>query len=347
MNPLSKLKNLYTLAADVKQPKIFSFHDCLPDVFSKYLELLIYRRYRVLDLSEATDRMRGEGSFKKEVVLTFDDGRRNGWTIIFPLLKKYKIKASFFIIPSRIKDSEEYYPNLEDYWNGRVSWENLYVSHRRQPHLTWKELGIMQESGLVDVFSHSLRHEVTSVSPTIIDFQHPGVYEMPVYFDEWFKAGEALFEMIWGAPIYERVWAPLASNVYMPNPKVDIFMNEFVRQNGGFLFFKKKNWRKSLLDYFSQHKRDFDPGHFKRIENKEEASVSMLESKETIEKRLHNSCLFFSLPLYQDFPGMMKMAQASGYHAVLAGPSSVCHENSKVFLFKKFPSFWIKFLTYF
>ena len=114
-----------------------------------------------------------------------------------------------------------------------------------------------------------------------------------------------------------------------------------------YLFFKKKNWRKALLDHFTQHKRDFDAGHFKRIENKEEASVSMLESKETIEKRLHNSCLFFSLPLYQDFPGMMKMAQASGYHAVLAGPSSVCHENSKVFLFKKFPSFWIKFLTYF
>ena len=65
MNSLRKLKNLYALAADVKQPKIFSFHDCLPDVFSKYLELLIYRRYRVLDLSEATDRMRAEGTFQE------------------------------------------------------------------------------------------------------------------------------------------------------------------------------------------------------------------------------------------------------------------------------------------
>jgi hypothetical protein len=347
MKPLDKLKILYSLALDARQPRIFSFHDCLPDVFSKYLELLISKRYRVLDLFEATERMRLEGKFKKEVVLTFDDGRRNCWTVIFPLLKKYKVKASFFIIPSRIKESEEYYPNLEDYWNGRVSWENLYVSHRRQPHLTWKELAAMQESGVVNIFSHSLRHEVVSVSSSVIDFQHPGVYEMPVYFDEWFKSGEASFELIWGAPIYDRVWAPLASNVYHPNQKIDAFMNEFVRQNGGFLFFKKKKWRKKLFDYLNQHKKNFASGHFKRIENKEEAGASLSESKKMIEERLGCACPFFSVPLYRDFAGMMPLAEEVGYEAVLAGSSATACENKRAFLFRKFPSFWIQFLTYF
>lgn len=359
MNTVDKLRILAGLWLQTRQPKIFSFHDCLPEVFSGYIDLLVSKRYRILggeDLLQrlASEKMRAaSGSTAKEAILTFDDGRRNCWTVIYPLLKKYKARAIFFVIPGRIKDTDEYYPNLEDYWAGRVSWENLYMSHRRQPYLTWRELETIQKSGLVDICSHGMKHEVVRVTSRVIDFQHPGVYEMPVYFDEWIAAGQPLLDYQWGAPVYERSWAPFASNVYVPDRRADTIMNEFVKKNGGFLFFKKKNWRKKLFDHYAAQKKMFGAGHFKKIANPEEARYALVASKSMIEERLKSACNFFSLPLYQGSDAILKNAREAGYKAVFTGPEkrpwapvSGPARKEVPFLLNRIPSFWIKFLSY-
>ncbi|MFB3918466.1 MAG: polysaccharide deacetylase family protein [Candidatus Velamenicoccus archaeovorus] len=342
-----KLKVLLKLWLDHRSPKIFSFHDCLPDVFSEYLELLMYKRYRILGARDLVGRIQERSKAGREVVLTFDDGRRNCWSVIFPLLKKYRVHASIFVIPSRISDSEEDYPSLEDYWRGRVSWENLYLSHRKQPYLTWKELRQMRSSGLVDVFSHSLSHRIVPVGSRIIDFQHPGVYEMPVYFDEWFEGGMPSPDSIWGIPVYERAWAPLASNVYVPDKKTDNVMHEFIRASGGFLFFKKKNWRDRLWEYYRQHKSDFASGHFRKASAGEDVRTSVLGSKRKIEEAIGGECLFFSLPLYQGFKETAPVLEEAGYKAVFVGPDIPDRNASSLQVFCRIPSFWIKFLTYF
>jgi len=350
MNIIDKGKMLVRLLADNRQPKVFSFHDSLPDVFSSYLELLMIKRFRILSAQELLDRLslnrKDEKIRAKEAVLTFDDGRRNCWTVIFPLLKKYKIKAIFFVIPERIQETQEVYPNLEDFWKGKVSWENLYLTHRKIPYLTWKELDIMQQSGLVEVFSHSMSHEVIPVSSRVVDFQHPGVYEMPVYFDEWFQNKTPSLDSVWGAPMYERSWAPLTSNAYVPNVLADVFMNEFVKKNGGYLFFKKKDWRKLLFEFYEMNKMKFAPGHFRRLENKEDARVSIVESKRIIEKRLTKSCFCFSLPLYQANLELLTLLKEAGYKIIFTGPERKKFPSLKLFLLNRIPSFWIKFLAY-
>jgi hypothetical protein len=347
MNTLDRLKILYRLGFDARIPKVFSFHDCLPEVFSQYIELLIYKRYRILGAQELSERIGSKTRFHKEVVLTFDDGRRNCWTVIFPLLKKFRAKAIFFIIPSKISESEEEFPNLQDYWRGRVSWENLYLSHRRQPYLTWRELRQMRESGLVEIFSHGLRHDVVSVSSRVVDFQHPGVYEMPVYFDEWFQSRQLPLDSCWGAPIFERVWATLASNVYEADQAVSLFMNEFVKNNGGFLFFKKKGWRQRLFEHYRLHKKSLPKGRFKKLESKEDAGESIRESKRCIETRLKNTCSFFSLPLFQSSPEIMGLIEEAGYRAVFSGLFADNKTPGRLFSLNRIPGFWIKFLSYF
>jgi hypothetical protein len=350
MNIFDKGKMLVRLLADNRHPKVFSFHDSLPDVFSSYLELLMIKRFRILSAQELMERLSlnrtDEKNRTKEAVLTFDDGRRNCWTVIFPLLKKYKIKAIFFVIPERIQEAHETYPNLEDYWKGKVSWENLYLTHRKIPYLTWKELEIMQQSGLVEVFSHSMSHEVVPVSTRVIDFQHPGVYEMPVYFDEWFQNRMPSLECVWGAPIYERSWAPLTSNAYVPNASADVFMNEFVKKNGDYLFFKKKDWRKLLFEFYEINKKKFSLGHFRRLDNKEDAYASVVESKKIIEKKLSRSCFCFSLPLYQSNLELFTLLKEAGYKIIFDGPERKKITSVKLFLLNRFPSFWIKFLAY-
>ncbi len=347
VNKFDKLKILYRLGFDKKQPKVFSFHDCLPDVFSRYIELLMYKRYLILSAAELLEKLERGDIFHKEVLLTFDDGRRNCWTIIFPLLKKYKIRAAFFIIPSRIVNSTQRYPNLEDFWQGKVSWENLYLSHRLQPYLTWAELREMVSSGLVEVFSHSLKHDVVFVSNSVIDFQHPGVYEIPVYFDEWIQAGKPEIDSLWGAPVYERGWAPLASNAYVADTEIDRVMNSFVRVNGGFLFFKKRGWRKKLFEYYFQQRGLFPAAHFNRIQKGEEIKESIVKSKEEIESRLSSACCAFSLPLYQGDSRVMELVAQAGYRVIFSGFMEKQLANKSVFFINRMPGFWIKFLAYF
>lgn len=345
MRTFDKVRMLTRLACDVGQPKIFSFHDCLPDVFSRYLELLIYKRYKILGAEELTQRLTG-GKSVKEVVLTFDDGRRNMWTVIFPLLKKYRIQAILFVIPERLGTTQEHFPNLEDYWKGRVSWEALYVTHRRQPYLTWKELEVMQASGFVHVASHGLRHEVVAVSQSVIDFQHPGVYEIPVFFDEWVAAGTPLPDTSWGAPVYERSWSPLAQNIYVPDKTMDLLMNQFVKTNGAYFFFKKKGWRRRLFDYFLQHQREAGPGFFKKNQTQEKESLSVIDSRRLIQERLRSSCLFFSLPLYQSSSDTLTFADEAGYKAVFTGSQIVSRGQAPVPILGRIPSFWLQFLAY-
>ncbi len=343
---VDKLRTLARLLVDNRQPKVFSFHDCLPEVFSRYIELLAAKRYRFVSGEELWGRTHLADKKRREVVLTFDDGRRNCWTVIFPLLKKYRVKAVFFVIPGRIRDTDEVLPNLEDYWNGKASWENLYLSHRQEPYLTWREIEIMRSSGLVDVCSHGLWHEVVFSSARLHDFQHPGVYEVPVYFDEWFQAGRPSLEDSWGVPLYERSWAPLTQNVYIPPIELERAMNDYVKAQGGYFFFKKKSWRSRLRRHYETLKRSVVSGVFKKNPTLETLEDSVSTSKHMIESRLKTPCPGFSLPLYQDPPVLEEVLLRAGYRLAFGGPFADRSRYKKVPILNRLPGFWLQFLSY-
>ncbi|MCL1975832.1 MAG: polysaccharide deacetylase family protein [Firmicutes bacterium] len=71
------------------------------------------------------------GAFIKPIMLTFDDGYKDNYTILFPLLKKYNLKATIFIV-------------TETLWSkGRLSCEDIVE---------------MSDSGLVSIQSHTKSH---------------------------------------------------------------------------------------------------------------------------------------------------------------------------------------------
>jgi peptidoglycan/xylan/chitin deacetylase (PgdA/CDA1 family) len=76
---------------------------------------------------------------KKPLVLTFDDGPLSNYTVIFPLLKKFGWKATFFIYPK-------------------------VIAKKSQTQLTWKQLREMAAAGM-DIQSHTLSHPfLTSIN---------------------------------------------------------------------------------------------------------------------------------------------------------------------------------------
>ena len=61
------------------------------------------RFYRVISLEEAAKTLRAEGTLPKNaVVITFDDGYRDNYTLALPLLEKYRAPATVFLVTSAI-----------------------------------------------------------------------------------------------------------------------------------------------------------------------------------------------------------------------------------------------------
>jgi len=68
--------------------------------------------HRVVALSEAVQEIRNGGLTEDSVAITFDDGNESVYTVAFPLLVKYGVPATLFVVPGWIEKS-------------RVSWWQL------------------------------------------------------------------------------------------------------------------------------------------------------------------------------------------------------------------------------
>lgn len=76
----------------------------------------------------------------KYIVITIDDGYRSNYELAYPLLKKYNMKACISVITSRIHHGYIYTEKEID----KMSWDNLNE---------------MQQSGLIEIFSHTYDHK--------------------------------------------------------------------------------------------------------------------------------------------------------------------------------------------
>lgn len=66
-------------------------------IFEKQIDVLA-RRFPVISLSEAVSQKRsGQAKNKVQIVLTFDDGYRDNYKTVFPLLSKKGLPAAFFV----------------------------------------------------------------------------------------------------------------------------------------------------------------------------------------------------------------------------------------------------------
>ena len=76
--------------------------------------------------SELFDHMAGsKPPLRDSIFLSFDDGYLDNWTYVFPILKKYGMKATIFVSPDFVDPTETVRPNLDDQHAGRCTSEDL------------------------------------------------------------------------------------------------------------------------------------------------------------------------------------------------------------------------------
>ncbi len=107
--------------------------------FEDQLKALKRSGYNTITFNEYIDYRNGINTLPDNpIIITFDDGYLNNYTTAFPLLKKYDMKATIFIITGRV--------NLND--------SVVY------PHFSWEQAKEMENSGYIDIESHTNYHNM-------------------------------------------------------------------------------------------------------------------------------------------------------------------------------------------
>lgn len=103
-----------------------------PEAFERQIGFL-KRYYYVLPLEYLAGLVKEKKKIpSRALAITFDDGYRDNYTYVFPILKKYNLPATIFVIINEIG---------------------------RPDRLSWDEIKTMQDSGLITFGSHALGPE--------------------------------------------------------------------------------------------------------------------------------------------------------------------------------------------
>ena len=108
------------------------------------------------DIPARTSRPVTRASSKPLVCLTFDDGFGNFHHEVLPVLRKYGVQATLFVVTKFVGSPE---PMPFDRWARRHCAD---VSPSCWRPITWRELDDCVESGLVTIGSHSHEHRIGS-----------------------------------------------------------------------------------------------------------------------------------------------------------------------------------------
>lgn len=132
--PILLYHDFVTVVPD-EDPDNFNYINT-PQSFEENIKVLLENGYTFISIKELNDANNGKIELPaKPILITMDDGYYSNYEYIYPVLKKYHVKASIFVVTDKVGkkiDGREY--------------------------LGWNECKEMQNSGLVEIFSHSKRH---------------------------------------------------------------------------------------------------------------------------------------------------------------------------------------------
>ena len=115
--------------------------------FEAQMKYLAENGYETITPGEMLDAWENGGTLpEKPVIITFDDGYLDNYNHAYPVLQKYQLKATIFLISDYVST----YPN----------------------YLTWSDVQEMDESGLIDFESHTLSHEELTKAPSLEEATH-------------------------------------------------------------------------------------------------------------------------------------------------------------------------------
>lgn len=121
-----------------------------PTDFESHLATFREKGYNSVSVKDYLRYCNGEYSLPENpFMITFDDGYLSNYTYAMPLLAKYGYNASVFVVTGSVGISDVAFP-----------------------HFTWQQAKEMQNSGCIEIFSHTNTHpDLTTLSPSQMIFE--------------------------------------------------------------------------------------------------------------------------------------------------------------------------------
>ncbi|MBV6438724.1 MAG: hypothetical protein DYG98_24615 [Haliscomenobacteraceae bacterium CHB4] len=259
----------------------------------------------------------------KEVCLTFDDGLLDNWVYAWPVAKKYGMKFTIFVSPECIEPRQIVRPTLEDVWNGTCKPEEL----KGLGYLSWKELKLMQESGVVDVQSHTMTHAKYISSPTLRGFYyggfkgyHPILNANPQLRAVYMNDPDFEKRLPLGAPLFEETSAVVVKKNYINPEFIEAatalaakcnLKNEAERPE-----YEKK--ARQMADDYGRAGKLLD-GIEKDEEYRTRLAYEIIDSKRIIEEKTGKPVQFLCWPHGDNNSAAHTLAKEAGYLATTSG----------------------------
>jgi peptidoglycan/xylan/chitin deacetylase (PgdA/CDA1 family) len=118
-----------------------------PIEFEKQIKYLVDNNWTFLTMSELIEKK--DNLPYKSVAITFDDGYEDNFTNAFPILKKYSLKATIYIVVDR-HDRE---------WSSKRKEKNSSGELKNEPKLSDEQITKLINSGLIEIGSHTITHD--------------------------------------------------------------------------------------------------------------------------------------------------------------------------------------------
>ena len=130
-----------------------------PDVFEGQMRHLRESGYRTLTIDELVSFIAGERALKqKAVVVTFDDGWLDNYIYAFPVMKRYDINASIFIVTDWVNNSSTDASLTVTVPAHKESKALIKAGRASDVILSWDHIRTMQDSGLAEFYAHTSSH---------------------------------------------------------------------------------------------------------------------------------------------------------------------------------------------
>jgi Polysaccharide deacetylase len=290
---------------DLVHIPVFVFHDVDPESLEPLLAFLAENQYRTLTASEYVERRaRRERDQDREVLLTFDDGHKSLYSIAYPALKRYGLKAVAYIVPGMI-------PEGAGSGGGEIWGKSL---------CNWREIREMHESGVLDFQSHSMYHHSIPISAGIRDFvqtaiDFPFLEPHQALLTEENRTMRNYCGFAYGTPIYAGAPRFSEMRAYRESPSVGVACIDHVNLHGGAKYFQQPGWRRRLKGALMEARRlDGGSGFETEVEQQRAILADLVDSKREIERWLPKKIVnHFCFPWFKGSPLAVQLSAEAGY----------------------------------
>lgn len=289
--------------------------------FEKKIALLNHRGFHGIFWNELYEYMAGKRSLPdNSILLTFDDGYLDNWVYVYPILKKYRFKGTIFVNPEFVDTRPDLRLNTEDVAESRC--RDIDLQHAGM--LSWNEMTRMEESGLVDVQSHSMSHTWFFSGPKITDIHRPTeVTPYPWLFwnsrpdrKPYYLTENQQEFLPWGHPILAHQKS-LVVRRYFPEESAIREVTQYVGDHGGAEFFNRTDWRDALVAELGLTVGESELGGEYETQQAQKSRVTgeLRLSKELIERNLNKQVDFICWPGGGNDDSLQRTALEAGYKA--------------------------------